>query len=315
MSLRIVRYQSRSFGRPAYVCETPSQGSELLSRQLSYWISENKQRQQQERNQNQPFMTLRDDPNASVTSFSKTIVASLPSGLHKASVLDSNRLDKCGIRSNIDVIELEVHNLKVLCSQLLRSHKIMAKQIAACREEIRMRSPSVMNSRKSILQKKNVGEMDGVLRELQEQQKHHFFRQLISLDMKEKAFEARVRRVEESFLSKMDTKLTGWEKIMTAWKESTQEQLNEIQVLIGSESKVNARFRHDLAGWLEEQQHCQSSDHSFLFATNLGDMNNTVPLCGSANNSADGVKKRPCKPVFEHWDDAMFAQDISPKSE
>jgi hypothetical protein len=55
-----------------------------------------------------------------------------------------------------------------------------------------------------------------------------------------------------------------------------------------NEVKVNAHFRTDLAEWLESQndkENCQIP--GFIFATNLGETREDVPLCDNAGSGTD----------------------------
>jgi hypothetical protein len=58
------------------------------------------------------------------------------------------------------------------------------------------------------------------------------------------------------------------------------------------EVRVNTHFRNDLAEWMEEQQHLESSiGPSFVFSSNMGEQNEAVLLCGPTTDTADHVKK------------------------
>lgn len=164
------------------------------------------------------------------------------------------------------------------------------------------------------------------MKELQEQQRSQFYRQLIALDMKEKAMRAYVDKMEKQCMDHVDSRVDCWKKGMESWKSSTESKMQEWKILLEKEVKVNAHFRNDLTHWMEEQmlfrdelthwmeeQVQKSVQTPFMFATNLGEMNEETPLCPDKKNDfvgdADRVKKRPWKPFFRHWDRIMLQDD------
>ncbi|KAL3937316.1 MAG: hypothetical protein SGARI_002165, partial [Bacillariaceae sp.] len=151
-----------------------------------------------------------------------------------------------------------------------------------------------------------------ILIEMEEKQKHHFYRQLIALDMKEKAFKGKLKKMEKSHIKEMETRMNAWKEDMMDWRETTRDEINELQFLVDHEAKLNAHFRNDLAEWMEEQhQEEERNVPAFVFATNMGEENDEAPLCGSSTGievtlkprtTLHHVKKRPWRPLFRHWD-------------
>lgn len=195
----------------------------------------------------------------------------------------------------------EVENIKQLCSQLLKAHKKMAKQVVACKNDLELQSKIIesMNNTKG-----------DILIEMEEKQKHQFYRQLIALDMKEKAYKTRLRQMEKSHVEELETRMNAWKEEIMDWRESTREEIQEMQFLVDHEAKINASFRNDLAEWMEEQHEEKSRNvPAFVFATNLGEIDDEAPLCGSNAGievTLDHVKKRPWRPLFKHWDRIML---------
>jgi hypothetical protein len=188
----------------------------------------------------------------------------------------------------------ELDNVKLLCAQVLKGHKTLAKQMAACQKQVLEAASMKPNS-------SNNNKAD-ILKELHEQQQHHFYRQLIALGMKEKAFRAHVHRMEERCVKHCDSKVKAWKQGMESWKSSTEQNMQEWQILLEHEVKMNAHFRNGLSEWMEEQQ--GATETPFMFATNLGELNEEAPL--QPKEPLGHVKKRPWKPLFKHWDRIML---------
>jgi hypothetical protein len=222
---------------------------ELLSRPLSFWISE--------RNR---------DPNASITSFREEPDA------------------RTALPSPPPVDREELYNVKLLCAQVLRGHKKLAKQVADCEKKVET----------AHLDKAQV------LKELHDQQKKHFRYQLIALEMKEKAMRAHVNKMEERCLKNCDVKVQGWRKGLDSWKMKTDERMNEWRLLLDYEIKINAHFRKD--------QTSEGTATPFVFATPLGELDEKIPLCPK-ESFLDHVKKRPWTPLFKHWDRIMLEDE------
>jgi hypothetical protein len=279
---------------------------ELLSRPLSYWVNESKN---QQRNAN---ISSRDDEpesnsglTSSITSFSRHILAAVTPNNSRQQPVVTPPEKKTSSSPTTSIDREEVENIKTLCSQLLKAHKKLNKQVVACKNDVELHA--------NLIESMNNTKCD-LLIQMEEQQKHHFYRQLIALDMKEKAFKAKLRKMQKSHVEELESKMNEWKKNAESWTASTKNQIEELQILVNHEAKVNAHFRNDLAEWMEEKRQEESQNvPAFVFATNLGEVNDQAPLCG---NSSDGievtlhhVKKRPWRPLFKHWDRIMLEDD------
>jgi hypothetical protein len=182
----------------------------------------------------------------------------------------------------------ELYNVKLLCAQVLKGHKKLAKQVVACKEKLE-------EARFDKTQ---------VLKDLHEQQKKHFYTQLIALDMKEKAMRAHVNRMEERFDKKSEARVQGWKKGLDSWKSTTEERMREWNVLLEHDITINAHFRKDVSEWMEETS---TTVTPIVFATSLGELNEEAPLF--PKDELDHVKKRPWKPLFRHWDRIKLQDD------
>lgn len=199
----------------------------------------------------------------------------------------------------------ELYNVKLLCAKLLKNHKKMMKQMNTCQEGL----------------EENKICKDEILQELHGEQKKHFYRQLIALDMKERAMKAQVSKIENRCIDTIDDKFKTFQKDMRQWQTSTNTKMQEWQIMLEHEIKMNAHFRNDLGQWMEEQI-SEQENTPFLFATPLGELDEEVPLVSPSKTlAADGsveveleelihVKKRPWKPFFSrHWDRIMLVDE------
>ncbi|KAG7347345.1 hypothetical protein IV203_016050 [Nitzschia inconspicua] len=273
---------------------------ELLSRPLSYWVNESKNHHRKGN------VSSRDDErennnnsvSSSITSFSRhSLVAMKPECARQTAAAAKDNFDPPTL-----VDREEINNVKRLCSQLLKAHKKMSKEVDACKNGLELHTNLIesMNNTKGDL-----------LIQMEEQQKHHFYRQLIALDMKERAFKAKLRKMQKQHVEELESRMNDWKDTAKTWTRNTNDQIKELQILIDHESKVNAHFRTDLAEWLEDQRQEESQNlPAFVFATNLGEMNDQAPLCGDSSDGIEvtlhHVKKRPWRPLFKHWDRIML---------
>ena len=118
--------------------------------------------------------------------------------------------------------------------------------------------------------------------------------------MKEKAMKAYVKEMEERCRKQVETKINSWKIGVETWKGDTEQKLNEWQVTLENEVKVNAHFRSDFSQWMETRSNASSDDSSFMFATDLGEIGVETPLF--PKEALVREKKRPWKPLFRHWD-------------
>ena len=188
----------------------------------------------------------RKDPAAAVTSFG-----------------DLNHHGKsASLSPSSDLIDHhELQNVKKLCHRVLKGHKKLLKKMEKCEKNV---DAAQVNKAQ-------------VMMDLHEQQQKQFYRQLIALDMKEKAMRAYVKKSEERCLKSCDAKLQSWRSGLESWKTATEDSIKEWQVLLGHESKVNAHFRNDLSKWMEYQT-MQSIRTPIVFSTSMGELSDEVPL-------------------------------------
>ena len=188
-----------------------------------------------------------------------------------------------------------------------------------------------------------MGTKEEILEDLLEQQRSQFFRNLIALDMKERAYQGRLDKMERRYVRQLEKRLDGWTGSMRLWNESTREQLLDLQSLVDSEAKTNGHFRNHMAGWIEkykkeeqQQQEQENNNPSYVYATNLGEVDEKVPLCGAGRGAGWGAgvmrggavdttmpgvdaadplievgcfKKRPWRPLFKNWDRIQLVDD------
>ncbi len=226
------------------------------------------------------------------------------------------------INSNIDREEL--NNIKTLCALLWKSQRKMAKQMNASKSEIKIHSELIAN----------MGTKDEILEELMKQQRSQMFRNWIALDTKERAYEKRLKKMEKNYIEQLEKRLHSWTGSMRLWNESTREQLEELRELVDSETETNEYFRSNMTDWIEKytvDQENNTNIPSQVFATNLGEVDQKVPLCvgirgafcGYGTDTADvdtdpiigvdenenendsnviRVKKRSWRPLFKNRD-------------
>jgi len=296
---------------------------ELLSRPLSYWVTESKHHTRATKSCIKEFGASKNVLSEVMTSshYNKTIPSPNPLPVVASDVLKShpsNRLNK--------IDREEINNVKKLCAQLIRGHRKIAKEVVECKKKIHSQSEALASA----------GSKDQILQELTESQRSQFFHQLIALDMKERAYKARLDKMERNYVRQLENRLSDW-------TEKTRDQIFELQLLVKSEARVNTNFRNELADWIEE---CQEKENkcipSFVFATNMGETGMEVPLvdyddddrvcaesdddhrvcaesdddhrvCAendeNASSSLNCVKRRPWKPLFKHWDRIMLVDD------
>ncbi len=177
----------------------------------------------------------------------------------------------------------ELNNVKLVCAQVLKGHKKLSKQLKACEEKLKLGERQAK---------------EDVLKKMKEEQEFHFRRQLIALDMRERAFKARVKAMEERCKNHCTEQLSGWTQSMDLWKAQAEHQWKEWKVMLDHDIDVNAHFRNDVCKWMEdhqfdecqkENQHKYDDDEStpILFATNLGEVSDSTPLCNSGSSSSD----------------------------
>jgi hypothetical protein len=290
---------------------------ELLSRPLSYWVTERRYQNQRQKDKEVPYPLQRPPKSPSSSSrkslSKKKVLSEMAPNNSKKTTFSTPVVAANTQKSTTNKIDREeINNVKTLCVQLYKANRKMAKEVVACKGDIESHSKllATMSSK------------DQILEELKEEQRSQFFRQLIALDMKERAYKARLNKMERRYVRQLENRLDDW-------TGETRDQALELQLLIDSEAKVNAEFRNDLSEWMERREDQENRCvPSYVFATNLGDLDEKSPLCGGdfrddvntvddvveiatdettpCTNSLNCVKKRPWRPLFKHWDRIML---------
>ena len=189
------------------------------------------------------------------------------------------------------ILRQELNNVKLLCAQVVKGHKKLSKEVKECQEQLEQQNIRKPTDDESML-----------LQELNKQQQIHFRRQLIALDMKERAFMARVKLAEEECRKQCSEQLSKWQLTMDDWKIQNDKQWKEWEKKQEQAMKVNSRFRQTICRWMDMQYHDHDDspkdrdyvkEHDvdddvtpILFATNLGEVREYVPLYCSASSSS-----------------------------
>ena len=208
----------------------------------------------------------------------------------------------------------EVQNVKKICSQLWKVNKKMAKEMLTWKHDLMILQQQQQNQNEILSQVKMdhgdderhgdneteptlVHTDQDLLQMLKDEQHHHFYRQIIALDMKEKSFKAHVLKTEAKILQAMDDKIRMWQNDMQQFKDTSGHKFRALQVVLDNEVKVNSHFRTDLAEWFEswtDSQQEEARGHhvpSYIFATNLGETRDEVPLCGDDHIASTEVSQ------------------------
>jgi hypothetical protein len=221
----------------------------------------------------------------------------------------------------------EMNNVKALCVHLWKSHRKMAKHVNSCKNDVETHSKLLAT----------IGTKEEILDELMKQQRSQMFRNWIALDTKERAYQNRLEKMEQRYVQQLEKRLDSWTGSMRLWNESTREQLQELQAFVDSEAEINEEFRSNMTDWIEKYQQDKENNVSIpshVYATNLGEVNERVPLCtafreafcGYATDTTDGdtdpiigveenlsplkrVKKRPWRPLFKNRDRIPLSEE------
>jgi hypothetical protein len=238
---------------------------DLLSQPLSFWMTERGR-----------------DPDASLTSFAP------PEAVNR--VVTPLPPPKCSKATAVDREELD--NVKLLCAQVIKGHKNLAKQVATCQDKLE--DARVDKSQ--------------ILKELHEEQKKHFYRQLVALDMKERTMQLQMRRMEERCAEHCESTLQGWTRGLHLWKSSADVRMKESRALLDREIQVNAQFRSDVAQWMDDEQSTGTPETApFVFATPLEE--HSERWCLFPKGALDHMKRRQWQPLFRQWDRIMLNDD------
>lgn len=175
----------------------------------------------------------------------------------------------------------ELNNVKTLCALLWKAQRKMAKQVNASKDEIGKHSELLAT----------MGTKDEILEELMKQQRSQMFRNWIALDIKERAYQNRLEEMEKRHEELLKKHLHRWTGSMRVWNESIREQLEELRAFVDSEAETNEYFRNNMTDFIEqftEDQENNTNVPSQVFATNMGEVNQRVPLCAGIRGAFCG---------------------------
>jgi hypothetical protein len=155
-------------------------------------------------------------------------------------------------------------NIKALCSQLLKAHKKLSKQIMACRDEIQWQTQAIMKKNQEGSKMNNTIDEDDIHQDLQKKRSNHFGQpQLVALDMMAKALKDRVHKIKKFCLSKIKAMLLHGCKQS---KGSTQERRSGPSVSVprhtpgGVASPVCQIHRYQVLNYASVPEHNQTAD-------------------------------------------------------
>jgi broad specificity phosphatase PhoE len=177
----------------------------------------------------------------------------------------------------------ELDNVKLLCAQVLKGHKKLARQLELFQSQLH--SKAACSSEKSSTAARQV------LATLKEEQQQQLRIQLIAMEMKERAFGARAKQMEEHCLRSFNEQLVQWKKS----QDVSHQREDDV-----SEMQRNVQFRRDFSRRIgpsrleeEENQYGQEVvlvEHKHVpvvFATNAGDVAEVAPLNMTSVSSID----------------------------
>ena len=130
----------------------------------------------------------------------------------------------------------ELNNVKCLCAQVLKGHKRLAKQLELCQTQLQSKVESSSAKTSSAAQR--------VLETLKEEQNKQFQIQLIALDMKERAFDARAKQVEERCLDQVDEQLAQLKE--THENSLRTQNISELTMLMDHKVSMDEKCHRDL---------------------------------------------------------------------
>ena len=154
------------------------------------------------------------------------------------------------------------------------------------------------------------------------------------MDIKERSYLKKLNEMEQRYVLELEKRLESWTGSMRLWNESTRGQLQELQTFMDLEAETNEKFRNNMTDWIEryqEDKENNASVPSHIFATNLGEIDERVPLCSAIRGAICGhnadasddetdpetdpiidvrVKKRPWRPLFKNRDRIPLSEDL-----
>ena len=178
----------------------------------------------------------------------------------------------------------EINNVKKICAQLCKAHRRMSQQMIAVRGNIDAQSELLAT----------MGTKEEILEELLKQQRSQFFRNMIALDMKEKAYQGRLDQMEQRYVVQLETRLDRCRSSTRLWNETTRERLLDLQSIVEAEAKINTVFRNDMntvdsVERYQDENESQENDGSYVFATNSGEEDEKVSLCCCCGGGGGGA--------------------------
>lgn len=294
---------------------------EILGRPLSYWVSQSTFQPVEDRAKADYKMEEASSSSPPRNSIPAFFPVSKPKPMKTAA-------ESIHIGS---VDKQELNNVKALCAQVLKGHKKLTKEIKSFQSELQAQAKE--SSKVSAATARLIMEV------LQAEQKKNFRYQSIALDMKERAFNARADKMEEACLHHCNEHLKALEKSMTV--SNPIQDISEMKLLLDNEILVNAQFRKDFSQWMEDRQSGDEKENqqyfgqevvlvendeesSYIFATNLGEVDECAPLNTTSMSSSDedsddskmvepptsptrgscGIRRRkhPWNPLIRKWD-------------
>ena len=277
---------------------------DMLSRPVSYWLSKRDSSGTSESDVDSIIDSALDFgfvPNETQTSQPPPPPMSappLPESSHPLPTppffpVASPAVAEAATKINLRIDRKELNNVKLMCAQLLQGHKKLSKQLKTCQEQFKVDDKKSKRSDDS----SNTENQEFLLRQWQDQQQLHFRRQLIALDMKERAFLARVRKMEERCMQHTIDQLSSWKHSMDLWKTQREDEWWEWKALLDQPAQTNAHFLGHVTQWVEsggkwtgEASAANNFDDEttqMLFSTDLGEMSEHAPLCNSLSVTSD----------------------------
>jgi len=186
---------------------------ELLSRPLRYWLS-----QGTFHDHSHDRVHLKYDSTTglvSESSHSPRVSLSPPT----SSPVDEDSVERRGSTKASSVDRQELNNVKSLCTQVLRGHKKLSKQLEQFQTQYKNQVESSSRTSAIAAQK--------ILATLKVEQEKLFRIQLMALEMKERAFTARAKKLEEDCIQHLDEQWMEWKKSKEEEEEDEDDAFQE----------------------------------------------------------------------------------------
>jgi len=251
---------------------------ELLSRPLRYWLSQGAFRLTEGGGDAGQVIP---NPAASPVGPASHEEPSLPTSVTEARTATN-------ITPLVDRQELD--NVKCLCAQVLKGHKRLAKQLELFQTQMQEKT-------KSPCTKASSSAAQRVLETLKEEQNKQFRIQLLALDMKERAFDARAKQMEERCLDRFDEQLTQWKKSHESSLRTRD--TSELKVLLDREVSMNEQCHRQHSSrsmqvyrWQDNQDGqevilWEKNHFPGFFPMNLAEVEEATPLNVTSTSLSD----------------------------